>query len=214
MKVIIMAIALLVLSVVQCVHAALITPGARLSSRGENVYQIAADNGLSSDDPNFFGAAIFPEVIPGSPTWATLTIGLAGSLTPGHMWYEVYPDQFIDPDFVLGSPTAFYEGFSPDYDHVVEQPIHMDVSVPFLLGFWIADWASTGEPDSGDVFGWAELVYDGTTLQLLDSAAENAQPGIVAGRYEAIPEPSNFALIVLGVGGIGLTRRRHAIRCS
>jgi hypothetical protein len=181
-------------------------PGAWLTDFGDNTYNLHSNNGLEYGDPDYFGASILPEVSPDGPMSAVLTGG-GYTLTPGHMWYEVSLDDVIDPSFVLTSPTAFMEACSPQYEHVVEVPIQMEVSEPFYVGFWIDDWDLTGVPKPGDVFGWAQLVYDGTTLHLLDSAAENAAPGIVAGRYQSVPEPSVLILLVLGAGGITVLRR-------
>ena len=196
------------------VPADLIVPGASLMSSGPPIgdYVLSADNGLDPEDSSWFGAFVGLNLAVDGPTSATLSSG-SGILTPGHMWYEVYADQSVDPALVLGSTTAFYVGFQPDYGHVVEDPLQIDVDVPFYLGFWIANGLDP-TPDAGDVFGWAELVYDGTSLQLLDSAVENAWPGIVAGSYEPIiPEPSVFALMALGAAGVALCRRRKQCRC-
>ncbi len=186
------------------VRGDIIVPGASLTGGG-SVYEVYSDNGLDVDDGRWLGALIDLNITSVGPSQALLAQGMFSSLTPGHMWYAVSPDQPIDPGLVQGSTTAFHVGFAPGYEHVTEVPILMTSGAPFLLGFWIGP---SPVPTSGDVFGWAELMYDGSTLHLLDSAAETTRPGIFAGRYEAIPEPSSMLLLSLAV--IGLYRRMRS----
>lgn len=187
--------------------ADILVPGANFGNL-DGTYYIAFDNGLDVDDEQFFFASIPLELAAGGPSSGVLQSGAGGSLTPGHMWYAVAVGQVLDPAFVQNSPTAFAVAFEPDYAHVAEEPLQVSVSEPFYLGVWIAQ-GRFAVPSSGDVFGWAELVYDGTSLRLLDSAAENARPGIFVGRYEAVPEPSSVLLFAFGAMSLYRRLRPH-----
>jgi len=186
-------------------HGGLLIPGASLTNYSGNAYGIYADNGLDDSDPGWAGAAIDLDVTPINSLQGILDPGFFSSLTPGHMWYEVEKNQTLDSSFILNSIDAFHIGHSA-YTHLVEESITMNSDDSFYLGFWIDHGVSSG-PDAGDVFGWAELMYDGDTLHLLDSAAENDGVGIYAGQYQQVPEPSSVLLLTIGAGGILFYRR-------
>ena len=61
-------------------------------------------------------------------------------------------------------------------------------------------------------FGWAHFRTDSTgKLTIVDSAMAFREPGIIVGTLvTAVPEPSTWAFMSLGLLGIGLARRRLA----
>jgi hypothetical protein len=130
------------------------------------------------------------------PAEGTGTIGI------GHVWYEATEGQTIDSDFAL-STAPFFSIYG-----VEDGEIQMMPDVSFYLAFRLGG----SEPGPGDVYGWAELVWDGSELQILDSAAENDGVGIIAGQYQQVPEPAT--LLLFGLGGLGawlLRRNRRSI---
>jgi hypothetical protein len=120
------------------------------------------------------------------------SVSYSGTIGIGHAWYETTINTVIDEAFATSTPY-FYRG-------AISGDIQITLSLPFYLAFWL-DANESGSPDVGDVYGWAELVWDGSELQLLDSAAENDGVGIIAGTYTQIPEPAT--ILLLGLGGIG-----------
>ena len=69
-------------------------------------------------------------------------------------------------------------------------------------------WANVSTRTS---FGWAHLQAqaDGS-LKILSSAMAFREGGIVVGALQAVPEPGTWALMGLGLAGIGLLGRRRA----
>jgi len=80
--------------------------------------------------------------------------------------------------------------------------INMTVDQPFYLAF-----ALYGDIHPVPIYGWAELVYDGTTLSLVDSAAETTGVGIYTGTYNEIPEPYTAGLALTGFAVMAIRRR-------
>jgi len=82
----------------------------------------------------------------------------------------------------------------------------------FYLGFQLDAPPNPAFPDVPVfIYGWAALLWDGTELTLVDSAAEMSGVGLYAGTYNAIPEPSAAGLLLVGVAAL-VVRRRHTRR--
>jgi hypothetical protein len=86
-------------------------------------------------------------------------------------------------------------------------------NTPFYVGLYsgYGPWDSQGLYTGiyrDPVFGWAELVNDGGTIKLLDSALAYGADGIYAGTRTliTIPEPSTLLLTAVG-GALALARR-------
>lgn len=62
---------------------------------------------------------------------------------------------------------------------------------------------------STPVFGWAQLVNNGGTVQLLDGALGYNAVGIYAGTQILVPEPSTLSLFGLGLLGLAWRRWRN-----
>ena len=126
-----------------------------------------------------------------------------GTVSIGQSWYEVMENAVIDAEFVSTAPL-FYDNRGSLGGEI--EIIH---NQPFIMAFWLDGTVLGG---ATNVYGWAELVYDGANLTLLDSAAENSGVGIVAGKYEAVPEPATALLFGIGAIGAWLVRKnkRHS----
>ena len=88
--------------------------------------------------------------------------------------------------------------------------------IPFYVGLYTGN-QSFAPPNGiyGDpLFGWAKLVNNQGTIQLLDSAIEYGGGGIYAGTQNIIPVPEPSGLAVFGVGTLflGFYRRRNFSR--
>jgi len=74
--------------------------------------------------------------------------------------------------------------------------------IPFYLGLYTGNqnFAPPNGIYTDPLFGWAELVNNGGTIELLDGAFEYQGGGIYAGTQTIIPvpEPSEFALTSIG----------------
>jgi hypothetical protein len=78
------------------------------------------------------------------------------------------------------------------------------VNQVFYLGFWVE-----GVLDYSDTYGWASLVWNGTSLTLLDSAMETTGVGLYAGTYTPVPEPATAGLAWIGLAACVLRRTRR-----
>lgn len=175
-------------------HAALLNPGAGISGVSTN-YTLSGNTGTPD------GAGIFVNIDILSPTAAFLrpengTVGI------GHIWYETSADTVIDPDFIAAT-TPFYSIF--DISNTSGE-IQMLQNQSFLTAFWL-DTNSSSTTDANDVYGWAELVWNGSELLMVDSAAENSGLGIIAGQHQAVPEPATAVLFGIGSLSAWLLRK-------
>jgi hypothetical protein len=178
----------------------LYVPGAGLGAWGENAYAIG-----SSTLPNGEGDGASIWVVADPLTYLlSIDESWGGTLGIGHEWFLVSDGTVINADFVLNT-TPFYSIFDPlNFSGEI-----LMSTQPFMLAFWLDADGPIGDrqPGIGDVFGWAELAYDGTTLTLVDSAAENDGVGIIAGQYQQVPEPATLLLFGLGGAGAWFLRR-------
>ena len=176
----------------------LYAPGASVGLWDENRFVIS-----SSTEPDGGGAfaGIWVNVDPLSYIM-TMDQEHIGTVGVGHIWYEVQENIVIDADFANNTEPFFSMYNVGDLSGEIQM-----WPQPFMLGFRLG----AEEPGLNDVFGWAEFTYDGTTLSLVDSAAENDGVGIIAGQYQQVPEPATIFLF--GLGGLGAwILRRNQVR--
>jgi hypothetical protein len=182
-------------------------------SSNPEVYILSVSNGENDADPTFAGGASWMNVnympyISGSPGgvgYFSATSALAAWRTA---FYFVQLNDTINAALVTSADAFCDNGVDSsewlDFSAFSASPNDL---INFYMGYWIDDGLN-------GVYGWAELVYDGTTLTLVDSAAENDGVGIIAGQYQQVPEPAT--LLLFGLGGLGawLLRRnkRHSDR--
>ncbi len=91
-------------------------------------------------------------------------------------------------------------------------PIAMPLNDIFYLGFRL-DCDTYLPPyyiPSHFIYGWAALLWDGTELMLVGSAAETSGVGLYAGTYTPIPEPSMAGLLLAAVAVVLRRSRSHA----
>ncbi len=143
-------------------------------------------------------AAIWFELYSGAaPTMSMqtddMTIGIA------HLWFAteygvaVDSSAMADADYLANLETEEYG------------PIDVPLNQVFFLGFRLD---GSDPPVSYYIYGWAALLWDGTQLTLVDSAAETTGVGIYAGTYDAIPEPTTAGLLLAGLAVLAVRRRR------
>ena len=112
--------------------------------------------------------------------------------------------------------TAIDASAMEDADYLVNADpvefgsIYMPLNQVFYLGFQLDGPPAPDYPHPPlyYVYGWASLLWDGTELTLVDSAAETTGVGIYAGTYDAIPEPTSAGLLLAGIAAALLRRRR------
>lgn len=181
-------------------YADLYTPGAWMSPYGSGTNPALTSWTLPNEQGA--GAYLYMLVDVSNPAMPVLTPDY-GTVGIGHSWYETTVDTAIDYNYAI-STTPFYAESSSDGE------IQMTLNLPFYMAFKLGDRESS---NSWDTYGWAELMWDGSELQILDSAAENSGVGIIAGKYEAVPEPAT--ILLFGLGGLGAwLLRRNKARCA
>lgn len=160
---------------------------------------------IGSDISPGGGAGVWLEVVCGPGLEATLyardmTVGI------GHSWFTTQYGAALDASALV---NAEYLGRNDTYKL---GSIEMPYDEVFYLGFQLDAPPNPAFPDVPVfIYGWAALLWDGTELTLVDSAAEMSGVGLYAGTYNAIPEPSAAGLLLVGVAAL-VVRRRHTRR--
>lgn len=187
---------LFVWSTIFSLYADLYVPGAVLSPFSDYILGSSTEPDGGGD-----GAGVFLNIVPVDAVQSILTVNTMyyGTVGINHIWYEVDKDTIFNATYVAAT-TPFFD--MSDYSSVGQ--INMIHNQSFFIGFYL-------EGGDNGVYGWAELIYDGSSLHLLDSAAENDGVGIIAGQYQQVPEPATILLFSLGGFGTWLLRRNKGI---
>ncbi len=168
--------------------ATVVWPAAGLSSFGgyEMVYTDLSPDG---------GAAVLMSI---TESGDGAVLAAEGYTTgDGCVWYQVQPGGLIHAATLSSSEpfsdssTGELSAFDIAYDDV------------FYLAFALND----PYPLDTITYGWVALLYDGTTLTMVDSAAETSGVGLYAGTYSPIPEPTTTCLSLTGLAGLAAGRR-------
>ncbi len=159
--------------------------------------QLAADYYVvSSDVAGDAGGAAVWMYVEGDST-SHLLVAEYATAAVGLIFYETDLGEPVDADAVLAS-DPFAENLTGTMGS-----LDMAVDEIFYLGFCLSN--TPGDEDS--IYGWVALIYDGTTLTLVDSAAETSGVGIYAGTYTPIPEPTTACLALTGLAVLAVGRR-------
>ena len=130
----------------------------------------------------------------------------ADNMTAGiiHMWFATQYGAAVDESAMAGAD------FLARSDTMEFGSIGVPLNQIFYLGFRLDGPPSPDypHPPSYYIYGWAALLWNGTTLALVDSAAETTGVGIYAGTYDAIPEPTTVGLLLAGLAILAVRRRR------
>ncbi len=170
--------------------ATVVWPGAHLTQKTDDYYLIYTDAAGGAG-----GAGVFVLVEAGASDPAL--VAEDATIAVGLIFYETDLGEPVDADAVTAA-TPFAENLT-----YTMGSLDMVVDEIFYLGFWLGD--TPGGVDS--IYGWVALVYDGTTLTLVDSAAETSGVGIYAGTYTPIPEPNTACLALTGLAVLVTGRR-------
>jgi len=194
-----LAVALMYCS--QARAAAINWPGASLSQYGEVNYTLFSD-------ASSYGRASVDLLILDGGSFSTLS---AQGASVGILQIWIATSAGTPIDALSFDSASVFANNSP----YMLGSIQMTANEPFYLEFGLGGTpVGQGSLGSqGSAYGWVELVYDGTTLTLLDSAAETTGIGIYAGTYTAIPEPCTAGLALAGLGAIALRRKLRRSKC-
>ena len=122
-------------------------------------------------------------------------------LDPGTIWFATSAGTPINATTTAGA-QAFLDSYKGTFG-----TINLQYGQPFYLGFYVDKMLSNKPFTGAAIYGWAELSYDGTTLSLLDNAAETTGVGIYAGTYTPIPEPCSAGLALAGLATLAIRRK-------
>lgn len=145
--------------------------------------------------------SILLEVVCDSGLEATL-YGRSMTVGIGHSWFTTQYGIALDASALV---NAEYLGRNDTY---ALGSIEMPYNQVFYLGFQLD---GGGADYTAYIYGWAALLWNGTDLTLVGSAAETTGVGIYAGTYTPIPEPSAAGLLLAGLAVLAM-RRRHTQR--
>ena len=122
-----------------------------------------------------------------------------GTVACAHSWFPVIYGSLVD-ELAWQSATDFLADIGDSYDL---GSLTLTTGESLYLGFRLDAY---GFPPYNREYGWAELLYDGTTISVVSSATERTGLGIYAGTGTAIPEPSSAGLLTIGVVGLAWIR--------
>ena len=80
--------------------------------------------------------------------------------------------------------------------------------VPFYVGLYTGLGYPQDGPYTNPLFGWAQLVNNNGTIELLGSALEYGGGGIVAGTQTILPVPEPSVIVLAALGGLLFGFRR------
>ena len=141
--------------------------------------------------------SILLEVVCG-PGWEATLYGRNMTVGIRHWWFATQYGAAVDASALVNA------NFLVNADPMEFGSIEMPYNQVFYLGFQL-------DGVGAYVYGWAALLWNGTDLTLVGSAAETTGAGIYAGTYNAIPEPSAAGLLLVGLAALAM-RRRHMRR--
>ena len=116
---------------------------------------------------------------------------VAGTAGIKHVWYSTNQGDVFDFTYVSSRSDYFWLSFPP------QKQIDTNLNVPFYLSFWVGGNLDNSLPSG--FYGWAKLERNNVGMALLDSAIAPDGLGIVVGTSTAVPEPSTYALMGLGL---------------
>jgi hypothetical protein len=143
------------------------------------------------------GAGVAMDLTPNNAVSATLQ-AVNGTAGAWHIWFAVPFGAPVDAA-TMASSVPFLDSSTWEANS-----LSIWVNQVFYLGFWVE-----GVLDYSDTYGWASLVWNGTSLTLLDSAMETTGVGLYAGTYTPVPEPATAGLAWIGLAACVLRRTRR-----
>ena len=153
--------------------------------------------------------------------WPTENDLRHGSLAPvqswnSGAWLEAYVGDLVDASTIFGHHDYwFYEMAKSQPEYAYGEPKIIEFDKSYYVMFAIEDmedaWAyrlkETTEPPQL-YYGWAEYaVSEDGTFKILNSAIDFDGGPMIVG---AVPEPTSGLLLLLGIAGLALRRRKAA----
>jgi hypothetical protein len=151
--------------------------------------------------------------------WDTWTItggtGAGTALVTIQYDRQIHSDSFMEYAFTRQSATSESDVFALSWP-VVNEPLSgtATFALDFVYGesFQVVSslWASQQNWDVSAP-NWHSALFDITSIQLASGASLKAASGDISGYHvTAVPEPATVAMLLAGLGGLAVMRRRGA----
>ena len=140
-----------------------------------------------------FAVEVHPRVI------VATAEGPVNIANPRAYWVEANAGDVVDNNFMFSdNGRLVFDVYYTDRSEIVGYSVAAMNDSTFYLALIV---------DDADYYGWLAIDVDSDGVLHLAHSALSSEPGIVVG---AIPEPSSGVLLLLGVAGLAMRRRRMA----
>ena len=124
------------------------------------------------------------------------------------MWIVAEVGEVINAEAILQSTEFLFKSASYGQS-TVDYSLFVDCDAPSYIVFYdeafLVDLTTT---ETMQAFGWVEIINDNGNIAVGSSAYMLAGGSLYVGGGEAIPEPTSGLLLLLGVAGLTLRRKR------
>ena len=128
------------------------------------------------------------------------------------LWIVAMVGEVINAEAILQS-TEFLFKSAPYGQSTIDYSLFVNYDAPSYIVFYDeAFLVDLTTAETSQAFGWVEIINDNGNVAVGSSAYMLAGGSMYVGGGEAIPEPSSGLLVLLGLAGLALRRRRTLLQ--